>query len=130
MSSTSVYANFDTESEASEPGRSGQPEYQINWLSRFLHIKPATKTLCFQVGRRRTRKALLSQLRKWERHGVQDVSPSPEDKNVINVRLDKNNCKWIALESLPSAFKYRKLTSICRLQNQASLSRHRTLHRL
>ncbi|CAI6263806.1 unnamed protein product [Periconia digitata] len=90
-SSTSVYNNFDTESETAEPTRPGQPDYQMNWLSRFLHIKPVSATLCFQVGRPRVRKNLLFLLREWECHGVRDVSLSPDDKNVINVRLDKNN---------------------------------------
>ncbi|PVH99220.1 Pkinase-domain-containing protein [Periconia macrospinosa] len=91
MSATSIHSNFDTGSEASEPARPGQPDYQMNWLSRFLHIKPVSTTLCFQVGRPRVRKNLLSLLRGWECHGVRDVSLSSEDNNVINARLDKNN---------------------------------------
>ncbi|KAF2639367.1 Pkinase-domain-containing protein [Massarina eburnea CBS 473.64] len=75
----------------SENGRVGPPDLQTNWLSRFLHIKPASKTLCFKAARPRVRKELMRLLRDWECRGVRDVALSPDNKNVINARVDKEN---------------------------------------
>ena len=52
--------------------RSIQPQHQ-NWLLRFLHIKPATKVLCFQVSKARARKEIISLLREWRKYGMRDV---------------------------------------------------------
>ena len=39
---SSLLSNFDWEPENSNDGpRPGPPEMQMNWISRFLHIKPA-----------------------------------------------------------------------------------------
>jgi serine/threonine-protein kinase HSL1 (negative regulator of Swe1 kinase) len=64
----------------------------MNWLSRFLHIKPATKTLCFHIGRGKVRQDLVRLLRDWQRFGIRDVT-FDRDSNVINARVDKNNRK-------------------------------------
>jgi serine/threonine-protein kinase HSL1 (negative regulator of Swe1 kinase) len=58
-----------------------------------LHIKPASKTLCFHIGRGKARQDLVRLLRDWQRFGVQDVSFDRET-NVINARVDKNNRKY------------------------------------
>jgi serine/threonine-protein kinase HSL1 (negative regulator of Swe1 kinase) len=65
----------------------------MNWLSRFLHIKPASKILCFQVGRGKVRQDLVRLLRDWQRFGVRDVS-FDRSTNVINARVDKSNRKY------------------------------------
>jgi hypothetical protein len=65
----------------------------MNWLSRFLHIKPASKTLCLQVGRGKVRQDFVRLLRDWQRFGVQDVSLDRKS-NSISARIDKNNRKY------------------------------------
>ncbi|KAH7065163.1 serine/threonine-protein kinase GIN4 [Macrophomina phaseolina] len=61
-----------------------------NWLSRFLHIKPATKVLAFQVGRGRARQEIVRLLRDWKRFGVRDVK-FDRATNIIQARVDKAN---------------------------------------
>lgn len=67
----------------------------MNWLSRFLHIKPATKTLCFHVGRGKVRGDLVRLMRDWQRFGVRDVT-FDRTANTINARVDKINRKWLS----------------------------------
>lgn len=64
----------------------------MNWLSRFLHIKPANKVLCFQIGRGKVRNDLVRLLRDWQRFGVRDVV-FDRQANTVNARIDKNNRK-------------------------------------
>lgn len=64
----------------------------MNWLSRFLHIKPASKTLCLQVGRGKVRQDLVRLLRDWQRFGIQDVALDRKS-NSISARVDRNNRK-------------------------------------
>ncbi|UPX16208.1 Non-specific serine/threonine protein kinase [Ascochyta rabiei] len=91
FSSSSILSNYDRGPESSESvNRNGPPEVQMNWLSRFLHIKPATKTLCFHVGRGKVRQDLVRLLRDWQRFGVRDVA-FDRKTNVINARVDKVN---------------------------------------
>jgi hypothetical protein len=89
--------NFSSSSILSDTtdhgNRHGPREVQMNWLSRFLHIKPASKTLCFQVGRGRVRQDLDRLLRDWQRFGVRDVNLD-RNNNVINARVDKSNRKY------------------------------------
>ncbi|KAI0591231.1 Serine/threonine-protein kinase GIN4 [Pyrenophora tritici-repentis] len=90
-SSSSILSNFDLGAESStDIVRTGPPEMQMNWLSRFLHIKPANKTLCFQIGRGKVRQDLVRLLRDWQRFGVHDVSLDRE-ANSISARIDKSN---------------------------------------
>jgi serine/threonine-protein kinase HSL1 (negative regulator of Swe1 kinase) len=91
FSSSSILSNFDIDNN--DTARSGPPEMQMNWLSRFLHIKPASKTLCFQIGRGKVRQDLVRLLRDWQRFGVQDVSLDRE-ANSISARIDKSNRKY------------------------------------
>ncbi|KAI4934006.1 uncharacterized protein J4E92_003676 [Alternaria infectoria] len=91
FSSSSILSNFDISSDNNnDTARTGPPEMQMNWLSRFLHIKPASKTLCFQIGRGKVRQDLVRLLRDWQRFGVQDVSLD-RASNSINARIDKSN---------------------------------------
>lgn len=94
-SSSSILSGFDLgpENGSDAAPRTGPPEMQMNWLSRFLHIKPASKTLCFQIGRGKARQDLVRLLRDWQRFGVRDVTFDRET-NVINARIDKNNRKY------------------------------------
>ncbi|KAF2629620.1 Pkinase-domain-containing protein [Macroventuria anomochaeta] len=90
-SSSSILSNHGLGPESSESvNRSGPPEVQMNWLSRFLHIKPATKTLCFHVGRGKVRGDLVRLLRDWQRFGVRDVT-FDRKTNIIHARVDKIN---------------------------------------
>jgi serine/threonine-protein kinase HSL1 (negative regulator of Swe1 kinase) len=66
---------------------------QMNWLSRFLHIKPASKILCFHIARGKVRQDLVRLLRDWQRFGIRDVSFNRET-NTINARVNKNNRKY------------------------------------
>ncbi len=70
--------------------RSGQ--HNQNWLARFLHIKPASKLLCFCITKRRARREVAAILRDWKRYGMRDVSVD-KDKNVVFGRVDQMNCK-------------------------------------
>jgi hypothetical protein len=69
-----------------------QQDVQMNWLHRFLHIKPAVKVLCFQVGRKKARRDISKLLKDWQRFGVRDLNC---DKNAftITARVDKDNRK-------------------------------------
>ncbi|KAJ4994441.1 serine threonine protein kinase [Stagonosporopsis vannaccii] len=90
-SSSSILSAHGIGPESSESvNRTGLPDVQMNWLSRFLHIKPATKTLCFHVGRGKVRGDLVRLLRDWQRFGVRDVT-FDRRANTINARVDKVN---------------------------------------
>jgi serine/threonine-protein kinase HSL1 (negative regulator of Swe1 kinase) len=95
FSSSSILSGFDLGPEhgGETAPRSGPPEMQMNWLSRFLHIKPANKTLCFHIGRGKVRQDLVRLLRNWQRFGIRDVTFDRET-NMINARVDKNNRKY------------------------------------
>jgi len=67
----------------------------MNWLSRFLHIKPANKTLCFQLGRGKVRQDLVRLLRDWQRFGIRDVTFDRET-NTVSARVDKSNRKYFS----------------------------------
>ena len=82
----------------------------MNWLSRFLHIKPATKTLCFHVGRGKVRQDLVRLFRDWQRFGVRDVT-FDRKTNIINARVDKVNRKYLPppIRFLVLHFEYPRL---------------------
>lgn len=124
------------------------PDAQTNWLSRFLHIRPASKILCFQVGRGKAKHDMVKLLRDWQRFGVRDVRYDQETRNNIHARVDKNNRKYIpaplfrpwsfeghdfspSFQQLHYLFWFGTLIlKLChRSENQARLSRHRGLHR-
>jgi hypothetical protein len=92
-SSSSIFSNPGLGPESTEPGpRPGPSDVQMNWLSSFLHIKPASRTLCFHVGRGKVRGDLVRLLRDWQRFGVRDVT-FDRTANTINARVDKINRK-------------------------------------
>jgi serine/threonine-protein kinase HSL1 (negative regulator of Swe1 kinase) len=98
FSSSSILSGFDLGPEhggGDAAPRTGPPEMQMNWLSRFLHIKPANKTLCFHIGRGKVRQDLVRLLRDWQRFGIRDVTFNRET-NIINARVDRNNRKYIS----------------------------------
>src|SRR5690349_21627251 len=91
----SLLSDFDFEPENINDGlRAGPPEMQVNWLSRFLHTKPASAVLCLRVGRGKVRQDFARLLRDWQRFGVEDVSVN-RASNSINARIDKQNRKYI-----------------------------------
>jgi serine/threonine-protein kinase HSL1 (negative regulator of Swe1 kinase) len=95
FSSSSILSGFDLgpENGGDAAPRTGPPEVQMNWLSRFLHIKPTNKTLCFHIGRGKVRQDLVRLLRDWQRFGIRDVTFDRET-NMINARVGKNNRKY------------------------------------
>jgi hypothetical protein len=95
FSTSSIGSGLDLAEEAPGVSRSA-PEIQLNWLSRFLHIKPATKVLCFHVGRGKARQDIVRLLRDWQRFGVRDVGLDRET-NVIHARIDRDNRKYTLL---------------------------------
>ncbi|KAF2796857.1 serine/threonine-protein kinase-like protein GIN4 [Melanomma pulvis-pyrius CBS 109.77] len=90
FSSSSILSGFDLGPENDYSTRSGPPELQTNWISRFLHIKPANKVLCFQIGRGKVRQEIVRLLRDWQSFGVKEVT-FDRKTNTINARVDKNN---------------------------------------
>ncbi|KAI9839727.1 MAG: hypothetical protein M1837_002046 [Sclerophora amabilis] len=68
--------------------RSVQP--QRNWLTRFLHIKPASKILCFDAGRLRARREIIAILKDWRKYGLKDVTIHKQ-RNIIFGRVDAQN---------------------------------------
>jgi serine/threonine-protein kinase HSL1 (negative regulator of Swe1 kinase) len=107
FSSSSILSSFDLgpEHDGDAAPRTGPPEMQMNWLSRFLHIKPATKTLCFHIGRGKVRQDLVRLLRDWQRFGIRDVS-FDRRTNTINGRVDKNNRKYTSSSFLNLLFSH------------------------
>jgi hypothetical protein len=101
FSSSSLLSNNFGPDSSEVTNRTGPPEIQKNWLSRFLHIKPATKTLCFQIGRGKVRQDLVRLLRDWQRFGVRDVD-FDRKTNVVTAHVDKVNRKC----SSPSRFLF------------------------
>jgi serine/threonine-protein kinase HSL1 (negative regulator of Swe1 kinase) len=101
FSSSSIFSSFDRcpENGTDNAPRTGPLDMQMNWLSRFLHIKPASKTLCFNIGRGKVRQDLVCLLRDWQRFGVRDVH-FDRNSNVIDARVDKNNRKYTPYSSL------------------------------
>ncbi|KAL1606654.1 serine/threonine-protein kinase gin4 [Paraconiothyrium brasiliense] len=78
------------EDKTKRPLELGPPDFQMNWLSRFLHIKPANRALCFHIRRGKVRQELVYLLRDWQRYGVRDVT-CDRNTNIIHARVDKNN---------------------------------------
>ena len=68
-----------------------QPAPQ-NWLARFLHIKPAKKILCFQIGKMHALKEISKLLREWRRYGMKDIVVDKGNARVF-ARVDAKNRK-------------------------------------
>ena len=96
FSSSSILSGFDLGPDNDSSARSGPPDVQLNWISRFLHIKPASKVLCFQLGRGKVRQELVRLLRDWQNFGVKDVT-FDRQANTINARVAKNNREYTQL---------------------------------
>lgn len=89
--------------------RSIQPQPQ-NWLARFLHIKPASKILCFQVTKQRARREIVSILREWRRYGIRDVVVDKVRGRVWS-RVDEKNCMTSRIHLLLLSFKIPRLVT-------------------
>lgn len=63
-----------------------------NWFARFFHIKPAAKTLAFQVSKVRARKEVVKTLYEWKKYGMEDVHFDKES-NIVRGRVAEVNCK-------------------------------------
>jgi serine/threonine-protein kinase HSL1 (negative regulator of Swe1 kinase) len=96
ISSSSILSGFDLGPDNDSSARSGPPDLQLNWIHRFLHIKPASKVLCFQIGRGKVRQEFVRLLRDWQIFGVKDVT-FDRQANTINARVDKNNREYTQL---------------------------------
>ena len=76
-----------------------QPQHQ-NWLARFLRIKPAVTSLCFQISRIRARKEITAILREWRKYGMKDVVVD-KAAGRIWARVAVKNCKEPRNELFP-----------------------------
>ncbi len=99
--------------------RSAQPNQ--NWLARFLHIRPASRAICFTVPRGRARREIAVLLRGWKKYGLRDVVVIREE-NLIFGRVDAQNSEFFIdpralsrpLYSLfPPSYIYAKFDSYC-----------------
>lgn len=81
------------------PPRAIQPHQ--NWLARFLRVKPAVATMCFQVSKVRARREIASLLREWRKYGIRDIVV---DKNMSRIwaKVARNNCAYFAPLPFPS----------------------------
>ncbi|OJD11349.1 CAMK/CAMKL/GIN4 protein kinase [Emergomyces pasteurianus Ep9510] len=61
-----------------------------NWFARFFHVKPATKTLAFQVSKIRARKEVVKILHEWKKYGMEDVHFDKEN-NIVRGRVAEVN---------------------------------------
>ncbi len=71
--------------------RSAQPNQ--NWLARFLHIRPASRAICFTVPRGRARREIAVLMRGWKKYGLRDVVVI-KDENLIFGRVDAQNSEF------------------------------------
>ena len=67
---------------------------QQTWFTRMLHIKPASKLLCFTVGKVRARQEVASILKAWKKYGLRDVVVD-RARSLIFGRVDVKNCKCL-----------------------------------
>jgi serine/threonine-protein kinase HSL1 (negative regulator of Swe1 kinase) len=87
------------------PPRVIQPHQ--NWLARFLRVKPAVATMCFQVSKVRARREIASLLREWRKYGIRDIVV---DKNTSRIwaKVARTNCKFSSY-LLFASFLFRNL---------------------
>lgn len=69
-----------------------------NWLARFLRIKPATHTLCFQTSRIRALKAVASLLREWRQYGMRNISVDKSTFRIFATVGEKNSLRIKSVE--------------------------------
>lgn len=104
MANTSLDSLFSSASPVPSINSPTTPHHtsgtERSWFARFLHIKPASKLLCFSIPRGRARQELVLLLKEWQRHGIRDLEYSREH-NSISARVDKIN----SLDIKPVAFR-------------------------
>ncbi|KAF1812476.1 Pkinase-domain-containing protein [Eremomyces bilateralis CBS 781.70] len=89
-SSSTISPSFEISfDEGNGRGLTKRPS-EVNWFAKFFHIKPATRVLCFQIGRGRTRSEVVRILRGAQRIGVKDLRFSRED-NIVSARIGRHN---------------------------------------
>ena len=67
-------------------------EINQNWFAKFFHVKPATKTICFNISKQKARREIYKILKEWKRYGLRDVY-SDKTRCVLFGRVDQENCK-------------------------------------
>lgn len=72
-----------------EPG-GRQIKPQQSWLARLFKVKPATRTICLTMPRRRARQDVAIMLRDWRRFGIRDVEVDKE-RNIVFARVGAKN---------------------------------------
>jgi serine/threonine protein kinase len=77
--------DFDLADEDS-PSRAGKP---VNWLSRFLHIRPATKALCLRGDRKLILQWFMGQFRAWRPFGIHKLCK--KGKIAIELSVSRHN---------------------------------------
>ena len=75
-----------------------------SWFTRFLHIKPASRIMCFDAGRGKVRSELVRLLRNWRMYGLRDVVLDRE-KNLIFGRLAADNREYPLLHISSPGFE-------------------------
>lgn len=94
---------------------------QRNWLARFLNIKPATYTMCFNTSRGRARVELTRLLRSWKMYGVCEVV-ADKQRGLVFGRLAADNCRCPPLTLLCDAItdtladlRLKEVAFVCQL---------------
>ena len=65
-----------------------------NWLAKFFHIKPASKSYVLQVCKAKAKKDIYKILKDWKKYGLRDVRIERRaGQDVIRCRVDAENCK-------------------------------------
>lgn len=69
-----------------------QPEVQINWISRLLHVKPISYIICLQTSRTRALQELLNILRELQKWGGIDIR-CDHVSNIIEANVTRKTSK-------------------------------------
>lgn len=101
-STDSLHRTFDLPYGDSDRTKAASGADQgVSWFARILNIKPASKVLCFQVGRGKARQEVVRLLREWKKFGIRDVQWD-RNTNVVTARVDKQNRKPLNSPFSPS----------------------------
>ncbi|KAI9887448.1 MAG: hypothetical protein M1823_000706 [Watsoniomyces obsoletus] len=89
-----VSAQHEKEKQRQQIAAQNQPvrtvQVRQNWLARFLHIKPASKTMCFASPKVKVRREIYAVLRHWRKYGIRDVSVDKKMSTIFG-RVAEDN---------------------------------------
>lgn len=80
-----------------DPHSSLRPVHPVhqNWFQKFLGIRPAVATMCFQVSSVRARKEMVSILHGWKRYGMRDIVVDKAAGRIF-ARVATDNCTYLS----------------------------------